>query len=147
MMSLTCDQLINTLENDWGSYVERYRQMDPHEQKAFIQQQGYKRFADLLAHVTAWWQDGMRVVQQELQDPSFPGQNYDVDQFNAEAVERFHALSEAQVIEMFEDTRQAMLKMVHNLPEDALQDKRIHDRLKAEIPGHYAEHPFPTAEE
>ncbi len=137
-------QIVEALENGWGTYVERFRRLAPKAQAAFLAQQGYARFADILAHVIAWWEAGQHDVERMLADPSFDSPDYAVDAFNAAAVERFSHLDEPAVAESFEATRQALLGLVARLPDDAFCDKRIAGRLNIEVTGHLREHDIPT---
>jgi predicted HD superfamily hydrolase involved in NAD metabolism len=73
----------------------------------------------------------------------YGGPNFDVDAFNARAVERFRGLDEPAVVQAFETARQAWLDLVARLPDDALRNKKIADRLHIEIIGHLAEHAIP----
>jgi hypothetical protein len=140
MPDLTREQLLHTLQHGWGTYVERLRRLSPEAQAALLAKQGYARLADLLAHVVAWWSEGKPAIEKMLADPNFNSPDYDVDTFNAQAVERARDLDEPTVIESFERMRQAWLGLVAHLPDDAFQNKKIADRLHIEIIGHLQEH-------
>ena len=114
--------------------------MSPEAQAAYLQQQGYARFADLLAHIIAWWQEGLAAIPAMLSDSAYTSPDHDVDQFNAHAVESLHHLDEAAVIAIFEDLHQHWIELVNRLPAEALQEEKIAQRLHIEIIGHYAEH-------
>ncbi len=75
------------LIDDWQNYVERYNGLTTAEQQAFLEKQGYARLGDLLGHVIAWWQDGAQTIAQMRADASYPLGDYDVDGFNARAVD------------------------------------------------------------
>lgn len=132
--------LLECLENEWGKIVERYAALSEANQLAYLRQQGYARFADLLAHVIAWWEEAQRAVPVMVCDPAFTSPDYDVDRFNALAVEHYQNLSEAQVIKLFEARRQEMIALVNGLSEADLARPDINRRLKMEFPGHYSEH-------
>jgi hypothetical protein len=140
---LSREQILATLQNGWGTYVERFQRLSPEAQAAFLIEQGYARLADLLAHVIAWWEEGKRVIENLLDDPGFNLPEYDVDSFNAQAVERFHNLGEPAVIQSFEQMREAWLHLVTSLPDEAFQNQKIVDRLHIEVIGHLEEHPIP----
>ncbi len=144
MTELTREQLIDTLQNGWGTYVEGFRRLSPQAQADFLQQQGYARLADLLGHVVAWWQDGMPTVEKMLADPNFRSPDYDVDAFNARAVARVHDLDDPAVIRSFDSTRQEFVDLVNRLPAEAFQSKSIGDRLHIEVIGHLGEHQLPS---
>jgi hypothetical protein len=137
---LTREQITSALRDGWGNYVERFERLSPEAQAAFLARQGYARLADLLGHVVAWWDEGLPAVAAMLDDPTFSSPDYDVDAFNARAVERFRGLDEPAVIRTFEAARQAWLALVARLPDDALRNERIAGRLHIEIIGHLAEH-------
>ncbi len=140
MTELTREQLIDTLENGWGKYVMRFHRLSPQAQAEFLEKQGYARLSDILAHVVAWWEEGLVAVEAMLTDPNFHSPNHDVDGFNARAVARFKDLDEAATIQLFERTRLAFLELVQRLPTEAFQNKRIADRLHIEVIGHWSEH-------
>ena len=140
MTGLTRGQIISALQDGWGTYVEHFERLSPEAQAAFLARQGYACLGDLLGHVVAWWEEGQRAIPALLDDPGFEGPDYDVDAFNARAVERFRGMAEPAVIHAFEAARQAWLALVVRLPDDALQNQKIADRLHIEVIGHLAEH-------
>ncbi len=144
MTELTREQLIDTLQNGWGTYVERFRRLSSPAQADVLRQQGYARLADLLGHVVAWWQDGIPTVEKMLADPGFRSPDYDVDAFNARAVARIRDLDESAVIRSFNSTRQEFVNLVNRLPAEALQSKSIAERLHIEVIGHLSEHQLPN---
>ncbi len=140
MSELTREQIVSALQDGWGTYVERFERLSPEAQAAFLARQGYAHLADLLGHVVAWWEEGQPAVATLLDDPTFSSPDYDVDAFNARAVERFRNLDEPAVIRTFEAARQAWLALVARLPDEALRNERIAGRLHIELIGHLAEH-------
>ncbi len=73
----------------------------------------------------------------------FNSPNYEVDAFNAQAVQRFSQLDELTVIQSFESMRGALLDFVTSLPEDAFQNNKIVERLYIEVLDHLKEHEIP----
>lgn len=140
MAACTREQLISTLTDGWGRYPAAFHALSPQEQAAFLEKQGYKRFADLLAHVTAWWTDGMQVIKEILASPSYNGREYDVDAFNASAVEKYSSMDEDGVTQVFEKTRAAMLNLIQSLPDEAFSNEWVLRRLEIEVIGHLKEH-------
>ena len=134
---------IDSLQNGWGTYVERVKRLSPQGQADFLKKQGFARLADLLGHVIAWWEEGLAAVEKRLADPNFFSQEYDVDVFNARAVERFSHIDEATVIQTFEARRKDWIKLVESLPQTAFSDKEVLGRLHVELIGHLEEHPIP----
>jgi hypothetical protein len=139
-MTISREQILEPLHADWGSFVERFQRLSPEAQAAYLQQQGYARFTDLLAHIIAWWQESLAAITLMLSDPAYTSPDHDVDQFNAQAVERLYDLDEAAIVAIFADLRQQWIDLVNGLSAEALQDKKIAQRLHIEIVGHYAEH-------
>jgi hypothetical protein len=139
-MTITREQILASLRTDWGTFVERFQRLAPEAQSIYLQQQGYARFADLLAHVSAWWQAGLAAIPAMLNNPAYTSPDQDVDQFNAQAIDRFHDLNESAVIAIFSGLRQQWIDLVNELPAEAFQDARIAWRLHIEIIGHFDEH-------
>jgi hypothetical protein len=144
MAELNKTLLIDTLENGWGTYVARFNALSTQEQADFLARQGYATLADLLGHVTAWWERALRELHEMLADPQHRAEDVDVDTFNAAAVERFRAFDPAVTIQAYENMREMMVDLVKNLPETALEDEYIRDRLSIEVVGHLDEHIFPS---
>jgi hypothetical protein len=138
--NISREQVLDALQNDWATYVERFHRLSPETQSAFLAQQGYARLADLLAHFVAWWEQGLPAVEKYLVDPSFKPADQDVDTFNARAVARFQSMDESTVIQTFERMCQAWVDLVTRLPEQAFQNEKIAFQLHIELIGHLAEH-------
>ena len=68
------------------------------------------------------------------------GEVDDVDFFNAEAVERFGLLDEAQVLAKYEDTRLTLASLVDMLPDEVLNQPDVRSWLRADVIDHYFEH-------
>jgi len=134
------EQFLDSLANGWQPLVERFQQLSAPEQTAFLEKQGYATFSALLAHIIAWWQDGVQVVAQMRADPSLALPDYDVDSFNARAVERFSPLSGAALIQLYETQRRAMVELITSLSDAELDHGPINTRLYYEIIMHWTEH-------
>jgi hypothetical protein len=145
MTTVTREQLVKSLEQDWGTYVKRYRLLADDDRQRFLTAQGFPRFADLLAHVIAWWEEGVRVRKLMLGDPGLRITEYNVDEFNARAVERFSKSDESEVVRAYEAARRDLTAWVVALPEKAFQDGRITDWLHMDILGHWTDHQIPLS--
>jgi hypothetical protein len=143
MDAVTREQILGGLQQGWGTYIQGFHSLSPDQQTAFLQQQGYARFGDLLAHVVAWWSDGQQTIANLLLHPDAPRKDYDVDAFNAQAVAQSQGMSETELIHRFDSARLAMQKLVSELPEEAVQNRRINKRLAVEVIGHLEEHALP----
>jgi hypothetical protein len=133
-------QALDALQNEWGTYVERFHSLAPQERAAFLEKQGYRRFADLLAHIMAWWQDGIGCIGRYKIDRGFEHPAIDVDVYNARAVEKVAGRGESEVIADFESMRRKFVDCVGALGDADLQDGRIAKQLEMELLGHYEEH-------
>ena len=143
MKDVTRQQLIETIQNEWGTYVKRFQSLSPQAQAAFLARQGYTRLGDLLAHIIAWWEVCQRAIPNYLADPAFSEQEYDLDTFNARAVQHFSGLDDPAIVQAFEVQRLAMLAFINRLPKAAFQNKKTADRLRMEFLGHLGEHALP----
>ncbi len=142
MAAVTRKELQQSLEQDWGTYVERYRRLSDDGKRRFVKAQGFVRFADILAHFIAWWEEGIKALERMPGDPSYQSPDYSVDEFNAKAIARFSAVDEDTIINTFEKERRELARLVADLPDSAFREKRIIDRLHIEILGHMEEHKF-----
>ena len=140
MDKVTRLQLQQRLQNDWQNLVARYQSLSPARQQAFLNKQGYASFGSLLGHIIAWWQDGALHIQEMRADPTLPLKDYDVDAFNARAVEKFSGCSEATMLQTYEAQRQAMLDLLNSLTDAELHQSNINTRLYYEIIMHWTEH-------
>lgn len=143
-MDANYQQMFNALQDGWGNYAQRFQQLNPEAQTAFLSRQGYARLADLLAHVIAWWDEGRRAVQRLRDDPHYTSPDYHVDDFNAGAVASCRGLSETSVLQSFETARQAWLELLASLSADEWCNPRLVQRLHMELIGHLAEHELPA---
>src|SRR4030095_14350629 len=96
------------IEREWGTYVERFNGLSVEEQAKRVKEQGYESFRDILAHILAWWEEGMGIICAIAEDRPFERRKYDFDVFNAEAVSRYGSWDEAEFMTHFENTRQKM---------------------------------------
>jgi hypothetical protein len=134
------EQILDALQNGWGTYVERFHNLLPEAQSAFVEKQGFARFADILAHVIAWWEEGIKTIKTLLHDPGYNPPEYNMDAFNAQTVEKYRHLDELYMIQSFEHTRKAFLDLILSLPDDAFRQQNIVGWLHIETVGHLGEH-------
>jgi hypothetical protein len=90
--------------------------------------------------VIGWWEEGERIVTGILKDKNFKWQDPDMDAFNADLIKKYKDLPDAEVQKQFELQRQAITKLVKDMPEDAFTNKDIERWLAADIAEHYDEH-------
>ena len=135
---------LDTLENEWSTYVENFKRLDVEKQKEFLSKQGVESFHDMLAHIIGWWEEGARIVKGILDSPAFTWTDPDVDPFNVILQEKFASWSEQDLLQHFESVRRALIEMVARLPDDAFSNKDIESWLGAEVVEHYDAHAVPS---
>jgi len=139
------DRLLATLRIDWAAYVDDFQSLPAATRSAFLTQQGYARFGDLLAHVIAWWEAGTPAVERYLRDPGARIASVDVDAFNARAVANTAALDEELLVAAFEKMRLFLVEFVEELPDTAFEDERVVKQLNMDVAGHLDEHRLPAS--
>jgi hypothetical protein len=132
--------VLDLLAGDWADYVPRIQALPPATQAVFLKQQGYKRLADLLAHIVAWWEVGLQAIPRYQSDPTARLAEIDVDSFNARAVEQVRAVTEAEEIKVFEAARLKFIDAVKQLSDDDFKDERILTQIKWELVNHLEDH-------
>jgi hypothetical protein len=140
MDEITRQNVLNLLNGDWADYVPRFQGLSPIAQAGFLEKQGYKRLVDLLAHIVAWWEEGLQAIQRYRNDPAARQPEIDVDSFNARAVEQVRGVSEADEIRAFENTRRKFEEVVKGLSEGDFEDERVLNQIKWELVNHLEDH-------
>lgn len=140
MERITLEQVIQTLQDGWAKYVPRFRQMNPQQQATFLKDQGFESLHDLLAHIIGWWEEGIKVINGILEQSDYTWKERDVDEFNRELVAKYRSWSEEDLLAHYENVRTAMLDLVIDLPEGALDNSQIYDWLTADVVGHLQDH-------
>jgi hypothetical protein len=138
LVALSRFLLLDTLQNEWGAYIENFEKME--DKKGFLKKQGVRDFRELLGHVTGWWEEAERVVTGILNDPNFKWQNHDTDAFNAELTVKYRQISEEEARQRFEQKRQDLIKLAQKLPEESFLNRDIEDWLVADVVEHYHGH-------
>ena len=95
-MSSFKQRTLDFLEIEWKTYIERFDRWPADEGLKRVNAQGYQQFRDMLAHVLAWWEEGMEIILATAEGREFARKKYDFDAFNAEAVARLKAESEVR---------------------------------------------------
>lgn len=137
---VTCQQLLDNLNKDWESYPDRFREMDPVQQAIFLQEQGYASFHDLLAHIVAWWEEAIKIVDAIMDMEELPARQYDLDAFNADAIKNYKSWKDADLLFHYENLRQALIDLVVDLPENGLENQRVNGWLNACLVEHFHMH-------
>jgi hypothetical protein len=130
--------ILDMLGREWAGSIEQYNDLTEADRQAYLKKQGFPRFRDIVAHVIAWWEDGMRVIETAADED--PCDVEDVDSFNAAAVDRFGKLEENEVLTAYEKTRRSLLQLVQMAPEEVLSKPNVQAWLRADVIDHYYEH-------
>lgn len=132
--------VMDMLQREWVSYLNRYHGLSADEQKAFLEKQGVQTFRGVLAHVTAWWEKSMEAINEVAKDPAYQSPPVDVDAFNAEVQQSVAGLDEADVLKKYESTRQGLIELLINLPDEVYDHKLVREWLKSDVIEHYFDH-------
>jgi hypothetical protein len=138
--TITRQSVLDLLAGDWAEYVARFQALSPAAQAAFLEQQGYKRLTDLLAHIVAWWEVGLDSIQRYQTDPAARQPEIEIDSFNARAVQQARKVSESEEIRVFEEVRRKFIDLTRQLSDDDFKDERILTQFKWELVNHLEEH-------
>lgn len=133
-------RVLDYMEQEWGTYVERFQRLTEGEQKRRLRETGYGSLRDLLAHILAWWDEGMGVILSIAEERPFERKRYDFDVFNAEAVVKYGSWKEADFMAHFERTRQKVSADLESLHESVFENRRVQAWLRAVILNHAREH-------
>lgn len=139
-MSITKQRTLDFIEHEWGTYVERFQRLPKEVQESRIQKMGYESFRDMLAHILAWWVEGMEIIRAVAQEREFERKKYDFDVFNAEAVAKYKPMDEAEFLAFFESTRQKMAADLESMNEAVFENRRVRNWLNGIIFLHAREH-------
>lgn len=139
-MSISKQRTLDYVEHEWGTYVERFYRLPEEEQKKRVHQMGFDSLHDMLAHILAWWEEGMGIILAIAEERPFERKRYDFDMFNAEAVAKYKSWNEAEFMTHFEATRQKMDSDLRPLGKVVFENRRVRAWLHAVVLHHAREH-------
>lgn len=139
-MPITKQRALKYVEREWGTYIERFNRLPKETQDTRVKEQGYEQFRDMLAHILAWWEEGMKIILAVAEDRPFERKKYDFDAFNAEAVATYKDWGETEFMDQFEKTRQKMGTDLKSMNDAAFENRRVQAWLQAVILHHAREH-------
>jgi len=139
-MPITKQRTLDYIKHEWGTYIERFNRLPKDEQEKRVREMGYEQFRDMLAHILAWWDEGMGVILAIAQEREYERRKYDFDVFNAEAVAKYKTWDEAGFLNQFEKTRQKMEADLGSISEAAFENRRVKAWLHGAIFDHAREH-------
>ena len=141
-MPVTTQRALDYLEIEWPAYLTAFHTAVPQTQTDFLKAQGYVRFADLLAHISVWWEEALGIMTAVVEGHEFERKRYNFDEFNAAAVARFKDASEADVIAFLEDLRQKLIGFLRAHPNAVEEHRRVGMWFYSVVIHHAAEHSF-----
>jgi hypothetical protein len=139
-MPITKGRTLEYIDQEWGTYVERFLHLPREEREKRVKAQGYERFRDMLAHILAWWEEGMGVIRAIAEERPFERKKYDFAIFNAEAVAKYRDWDEAEFMAHFEQTRQKMEADLRSMKEAVYENRRVKAWLRTAIIHHARTH-------
>lgn len=139
-MPITKQRVLEYVDIEWGTYVERFYRLPKEEQNKRVQKMGYESLRDLLAHILAWWDEGMSIILAIAQERPFERKKYDFDVFNAEAIAKYRPWDENEFIAYFEETRRQMRADLKSLDDAVFENRRVRAWLRAVVLNHAREH-------
>jgi hypothetical protein len=139
-MSISKQRTLDYVEQEWGAYVKRFNRLPKEEQAKRVKQMGYESLRDLLAHIVAWWQEGMGIILAIAEDRPFERKKYDFDLFNAEAVAKYKPWDDAEFMAFVETTRQKMAADLRSLNETMYENRRVKAWVRGVVLHHAREH-------
>jgi hypothetical protein len=139
-MSITKQRTLDFIEQEWGTYVERFQRLPKEVQESRVRNMGYECLRDLLAHILAWWDEGMDIIRAVAEEREFERKKYDFDAFNAQAVAKYKPMEEAQFMALFEQTRRKMAADLGSMNEAVFENRRIRNWLNGIVFLHAREH-------
>lgn len=139
-MPITRQRTLDYVNIEWGTYVERFHRLPRAEQEKRVKAMGYESFRDMLAHILAWWDEGMGIIHAVAEGREFERKKYDFDVFNAEAVAKYKSWDERAFMAHFEKTRRNMGTDLKSMDDAAYGHRRVQAWIHAVIIHHAREH-------
>jgi len=139
-MSITKQRTLDYVNVEWGTYIERFNRLPRDEQMKRVKEMGYEQFRDMLAHIMAWWDEGMGVILAIAQEREYERKKYDFDVFNAEAVAKYKSMDETAFLNQFEKTRQKMAADLGSMNEAVFENRRVKSWLRGVVFDHARKH-------
>lgn len=133
-------RVIDFIEKEWGVYVQRFNRLSEDEKAHRVAKQGYESFRDILAHIVAWWEEGLPLVLAIAQNREYERKKYDFDVFNADAVAKYKSWDEKEFLNHVEQVRLQCLADLKKLDESAFENRRVKNWLHGIFIHHAREH-------
>ncbi|MCC6298866.1 MAG: ClbS/DfsB family four-helix bundle protein [Anaerolineales bacterium] len=124
-MPITKQRTLDYINHEWGGYVERFNRLPKAEQAKRLETKGFESFRDMMAHILAWWEEGMPIILAVAEGREFERKKYDYDAFNAEAVAKYKSWDEGEFMAHFEKTRRKAEADIMSVNEAAFENRRV----------------------
>jgi len=128
------------LENEWKTYIERFNRLPKDEGMKRVNAHGYQQFRDMLAHILAWWDEGMSIILAIAEKREYERKKYDFDVFNADAVAKYKDWDEKEFLDLFETTRLKYVEALKPIDGAVFDDRRVKIWINAVFIHHAREH-------
>jgi hypothetical protein len=139
-MPITKQRTLDYVNIEWGTYIERFNRLLKAAQERRLEKIGFESFRDMLAHILAWWDEGMVPIRAIAEGREFERKKYDYDAFNAEAVAKYRSWEEAAFLNQFEETRQKIGADLKSMNEAAFENRRVRSWVNGIFIHHAREH-------
>jgi hypothetical protein len=139
-MSNFKQRTLDFMEIEWATYIERFNRWPVEYGLKRVNEQGYGQFRDMLAHILAWWEEGMGIILAIAEEREYERKKYDFDVFNAEAVKKYKTWDEAEFHAHFEKTRQKAVTDLKSMNEAAWKNRRVRNWVNGIFIEHAREH-------
>ncbi|RIK28997.1 MAG: hypothetical protein DCC56_14130 [Anaerolineae bacterium] len=124
-MPITKQRTLDYINHEWGTYVERFNRLPKTEREKRLKKIGFESFRDMLAHILAWWEEGMPIILAIAEGREFERKKYDFDAFNAEAVAKYKSWDEDKFLAHVEKTRKKAEADIQSVNEAAFENRRV----------------------
>jgi hypothetical protein len=131
---------LDFLEIEWATYVEKFNRLPATEGLKRVNKQGYEQFRDMLAHILAWWEEGMGIILAIAEGREYERKKYDFDVFNAAAVAKYKDWDEKELLAHFEETRLKAIADLKSMNKAAWENKRVRGWVDGIFISHAHEH-------
>jgi len=139
-MPITKQRNLDYVDLEWGTYIERFNRLPKEEQEKRVRAMGYESFRDMLAHILAWWEEGMGIVLAIAENREYERRKYDFDVFNAEAVAKYKSWDEHEFLAHFEKMRRKMGADLKSVKEAVFENRRVRSWANGVFIHHAREH-------
>jgi hypothetical protein len=117
--------------------------MTADDQDRYVRDQGYNSLKDLLAHICAWWQTALNVIETTRTGTAFQQDWKDDNEYNARVIQRYKNETLEQVEEDFNNTLEQIGGVIAELSDEEMQYPTIQQWLTDTVMVHYQQHELP----